>query len=275
MDDYINQYYAYAYHASQMSGLPVDLILAQSALESGYGRSGLASKYNNMFGIKADKSWTGNRINLGTTEYEGGKLVQKDAYFRSYSNPFESFMDWAMFLVRNKRYESAGVFASSDSYEVANALQRAGYATDPEYSSKLSNLINSVRSSTAYTAKTQNTKNLFDSDEVVQQDGWNPMPLRDFWGILKNQFTTEEGRQSIRDGNLSWDMKALGTFFNDVGQGTPDRGIKEGIDKWKDNLEKLTDPSNLITTGIIVGAVIILIITIFMIIKGGNVDVNT
>lgn len=115
------------------------LAIAQGALESDWGRSGLASKYNNFFGIKKDGAdrWTGRIINLPTKEEKDGRVVVVHADFRWYEEPFQSFYDRRRFLEKNPRYRKNGVFSASTPEEQAWALQRAGYATDSKYAEKL------------------------------------------------------------------------------------------------------------------------------------------
>jgi flagellum-specific peptidoglycan hydrolase FlgJ len=114
------------------------LMLAQSALESGWGRSGLTRRYNNFFGIKADKSWKGKSVKKFTNEYINGKKIRIKQPFRWYDSPKESFYDRNKFLLENKRYKHHGVFKADNPIEQAEALERAGYATEPNYAKKIS-----------------------------------------------------------------------------------------------------------------------------------------
>lgn len=132
---YINKVAPYAIQASKESGIPASLIIAQSALESGWGGSSLASQYNNYFGIK------GSGVNMPTTEYGSNGSYSTVAGFRTYSDMQGSFTDWVKFLKDNSRYTKAGVFSTTDPAGVAQALQRGGYATDPNYASKLTSTI--------------------------------------------------------------------------------------------------------------------------------------
>lgn len=100
--------------------------IAQAILETGWGKSELASKYNNLFGIKADKSWTGEYVTLETFEYENTIINDK---FRKYEDKNQSIYDHAKFLYENKRYKENGVFSSNTYKHQANALQEAGYST--------------------------------------------------------------------------------------------------------------------------------------------------
>lgn len=121
--------------ASQDSGLFPSVMMAQAALESGWGESRLAKLYNNFFGIKADKAWKGEQVILSTQEYISGELVTVQDGFRVYPTPLDSFLDRARFLRRNPRY--VNVFLSGSPQQQAQRLQAAGYATDPNYAAKL------------------------------------------------------------------------------------------------------------------------------------------
>jgi len=128
-----------AQRASEASGVPAQLIMAQAALESGWGKREIrkedGSSSFNVFGIKADKSWKGPVAESATTEYLNGVPQKTRAAFRAYGSYDEAFADYAKFLAANPRY--SGVVATRDPAEAAHGLQRAGYATDPEYGGKL------------------------------------------------------------------------------------------------------------------------------------------
>lgn len=129
-------------HAEQAAarlGVDPQILLAQSALESGWGRhvprrSDGASSFN-LFGIKAHGGWTGDRVAVGTLEYHQGVARRERAAFRAYSSPAESFNDYVDFLHRNPRYRDA--LTQRDSADFIRGLQRAGYATDPRYAAKV------------------------------------------------------------------------------------------------------------------------------------------
>lgn len=128
-----------AQRASEASGVPAQLIMAQAALESGWGKREIrmedGSSSFNVFGIKADRSWKGPVAESATTEFVNGAPQKTRAAFRAYGSYDEAFADYAKFLSNNPRY--AGVVATRDPAEAAHGLQRAGYATDPEYGGKL------------------------------------------------------------------------------------------------------------------------------------------
>lgn len=112
-------------------GVAASLTIAQAALESNWGRSGLAVKANNLFGIKG--TGPAGSVMMPTTEYRGGIAITENAPFRKYSSWEESIADHTR-LLQNKRY--AGVLHKTGQ-EAARAVARAGYATDPRYADKL------------------------------------------------------------------------------------------------------------------------------------------
>lgn len=142
-NQFIELYGMIAKKAGKDTGLFPSLFLAQAILESANGNSSLSKEAYNFFGIKADKSWNGEYVVKPTREVINGKDVMVNAKFRKYSTPLYSFLDRVDFLRRNTRYGRAGVFVAKTPEEQAQALQRAGYATDPKYSELLINLINS------------------------------------------------------------------------------------------------------------------------------------
>ncbi len=143
--DFIDKLLSHAKIASQSTGILPHFMLAQAALESGWGRHEIRhaddSPSYNLFGIKAGANWKGDVVEKMTTEYINGtsqKVVDK---FRSYSSYAEGFSDYANLLLDNPRYEK--VLKSTDATAFANGLQRAGYATDPLYAEKLIRILNS------------------------------------------------------------------------------------------------------------------------------------
>ncbi|WP_211465989.1 flagellar assembly peptidoglycan hydrolase FlgJ [Collimonas silvisoli] len=146
VDQFLSRMTASAEVASRASGVPSQLILAQAALESGWGKREIkgddGSRSHNLFGIKADKSWKGPVVQAATTEYVNGVPQQTKASFRAYASYDEAFSDYARFLAGNPRY--AQVLATRDPAEAAHGLQRAGYATDPQYGEKLVRILKQI-----------------------------------------------------------------------------------------------------------------------------------
>ena len=139
VEQFVSRMLPAAQRASQASGVPAQLIMAQAALESGWGKREVRTEDGktsfNVFGIKADKSWKGPVVEATTTEYVNGAAQKTQARFRAYGSYEESFADYARFLTSNPRY--ANVLATPNPAEAAHGLQRAGYATDPDYGGKL------------------------------------------------------------------------------------------------------------------------------------------
>jgi len=130
--------------AERSTGVPAGFIVGQAALESGWGRHEIrhpdGRSAHNLFGVKAGAGWNGPTVEATTTEYVGGRPVKVVERFRAYASHEESFSDWARLMSSNPRY--AGVLRAGGSIEgFAQNLQRAGYATDPDYASKLTRTI--------------------------------------------------------------------------------------------------------------------------------------
>lgn len=126
-------------------GISPEAIIAQAALETGWGKSAIG---NNIFGIKA-AGWNGKTQSVLTWEHINGQNVQIMDEFRDYDSIADSFADHFSFLEKNSRYKKAGVFEAKGDVEYFEALQRAGYATDPAYAAKLSSILNTVKKYTA------------------------------------------------------------------------------------------------------------------------------
>lgn len=123
-------------------GILPSISLSQAILESGWGKSGLAIKANNLFGIKADNSWSGDILEMLTQEEVNGGMITILAKWRVYKDWNESVIDHNNFLIKNSRYKENGVFDAKNYVEQAQALQKAGYATNSDYAEKLIQVIN-------------------------------------------------------------------------------------------------------------------------------------
>jgi flagellar protein FlgJ len=146
--EFIAQLTQPAQAASQQSGIPHHLILAQAALESGWGQRQILTRDGkpsyNVFGIKASGDWKGDTTDIMTTEYEQGEAKKVRASFRVYNSYFEALTDYVRLLTKNPRY--AAVTTASSAEQGAQALQAAGYATDPKYAQKLVGMIQQFKS---------------------------------------------------------------------------------------------------------------------------------
>lgn len=122
-----------------------DVLIAQVALETGWGKHVIHDKQGensfNLFNIKAGSHWQGDKVNVSTLEYRDGITASEKADFRKYTDYADSFSDYVRLMKNNSRYEQV-LQKGGDSAAYAEALQSAGYATDPEYAQKIKQLLN-------------------------------------------------------------------------------------------------------------------------------------
>lgn len=141
--EFVNRLWPHAAEASRMTGIPAHFMIAQAALETGWGRAELRAADGtptyNLFGIKAGRTWQGAVAEATTTEYGNGAAQKTVERFRAYSSYAEAFRDYAGLLASNPRY--AEVLHQKDAAGFARGLQKAGYATDPMYAAKLERII--------------------------------------------------------------------------------------------------------------------------------------
>lgn len=134
----------HADEASRATGIPAKFMLGQAALETGWGKREIrgadGSNSFNLFGIKATGGWKGKVVEVATTEYVNGLPQIKREKFRAYDSYADSFRDYARLLNQNPRYENV-IANAQDASSFAHGLQRAGYATDPQYAAKLTRII--------------------------------------------------------------------------------------------------------------------------------------
>ncbi len=140
---FVQKHNEVASRVEQASGIPASFMLGQAGHETGWGKSEIrnsdGSSSFNLFGIKAGAGWTGKVATVTTTEYINGEPRKVQAKFRAYDSYEESFKDYARLINENPRYADARDQTSALAY--ATELKRAGYATDPQYASKLSRAI--------------------------------------------------------------------------------------------------------------------------------------
>ncbi len=142
MSSFYSKLIDHATQASQETGIPASFMIGHAALESGWGRREIRAKdgtnSHNLFGIKAGGSWTGPTAEVTTTEYVGGVAHKVKEKFRAYGSYAEAFKDYANLLSSNPRYSNVvAAGAGKDAASFAKGLQRAGYATDPNYANKI------------------------------------------------------------------------------------------------------------------------------------------
>lgn len=136
----------YAKKAAKALGISPEVMIAQSALETGWGQKVLQKpnqqSSHNLFNIKSHNNWQGESVNKSSLEVENGVGVKRSSNFRVYENLQESFKDYTDFIRNNKRYDQA--LQQGDNPErYIEALQQAGYATDPQYAEKIKTIMNS------------------------------------------------------------------------------------------------------------------------------------
>jgi flagellar protein FlgJ len=144
VDEFVDKLWPQAQKAAQQLGVDAKVLLAQSALETGWGQHVMQNKAgqssHNLFGIKASPGWEGKTVSVQTVEFEQGVAVKRQANFRAYDSYEESFNDYVQFLKQNPRYQEA--LSKVDSNEgFIKGLQKAGYATDPEYAKKIISIL--------------------------------------------------------------------------------------------------------------------------------------
>ncbi|NOH64409.1 flagellar assembly peptidoglycan hydrolase FlgJ [Vibrio sp. RE88] len=138
-ESFVTSMKPYAEKAARALGVDSSLLLAQAALETGWGQKVVSNgrgSSNNLFNIKADKSWGGDKVATQTLEYHQGVPVKEKAAFRSYSNFEESFNDYVRFLNDNPRYTMA-LRHQGNNEQFIHGIHQAGYATDPQYANKV------------------------------------------------------------------------------------------------------------------------------------------
>lgn len=147
---FISKMLAHANAASQSTGMPSKLMLGQAALETGWGKREIrgmdGTNSHNLFGIKATGNWKGKVVEAMTTEYINGVKQKRIEKFRAYDSYADSFKDFANLMKNNPRYQN--VVANVNNIEgYTNAMQKAGYATDPSYAKKLLSVIQKISGS--------------------------------------------------------------------------------------------------------------------------------
>lgn len=149
-EDFVKTMWPHAQRAGQALGVDPSVLIAQAALETGWGRA-VPNHTNgssfNLFGIKAGSGWEGATASVPTLEFEDGVAVRKVERFRAYSSPADSFNDYARLIGSNPRYENVRG-AGGDVATFASALQEGGYATDPNYAQKIVAVAGEVRALT-------------------------------------------------------------------------------------------------------------------------------
>ena len=153
--EFIDTMLPMAKQAADRIGVDPRYLVAQAALETGYGKSVMrqadGNSSHNLFGIKTGSTWKGAQARAITSEFRDGAMVKETAEFRSYASYQDSFHDLVTLLQSNSRYQE--VLKSADNPEqFVRELQKAGYATDPNYASKISQIAKQMKSYENYAA---------------------------------------------------------------------------------------------------------------------------
>lgn len=143
--DFVEQLLPFAEKSAKKMNVDPRILLAQAALETGWGKfimhDGKGTSSNNLFGIKGNNNWQGDQVKINTLEVEKGELVKQKESFRMYQSFEKSFDDYVEFLNANPRYQKA-LSVVDDLKNYTQSLQKAGYATDPDYASKIMRIFN-------------------------------------------------------------------------------------------------------------------------------------
>ena len=146
-EEFVSSVWEHAKTAAKKIGLNPAVMVAQAALETGWGKHIInksdGGSSNNLFNIKSDKSWEGDKASKITLEFEQGTPVKKQASFRAYDSIKDSVNDFVDFLTQNPRYKEA-LQNTAKPNEFLDSLQEAGYATDPNYADKIKQVLNST-----------------------------------------------------------------------------------------------------------------------------------
>ena len=143
-EEFTHHILPYAEKAAKELGVSPLVLVSQAALETGWGKAVTQHKNGsssfNLFNIKADKRWDGDRVIKSTLEYDNGLAKHEKASFRAYDSYSDSFDDYVDFLRTNSRYDNVLRHQGNDQSYIKD-LHKAGYATDPNYADKVLNIL--------------------------------------------------------------------------------------------------------------------------------------
>lgn len=166
---FVKELWPHAQRAADELGTTPEVLLAQAALETGWGQHIIRGQDGrnsfNLFGIKADAQWQGDRAVTETVEFRDGLMRRERAPFRAYDSLADSFSDYVGFLKANPRYQEA-LNRAADAPAFARALSQAGYATDPDYHGKIERILDSARLRDAVSGARQSQSDTPAEDEV-------------------------------------------------------------------------------------------------------------
>lgn len=181
-------------------GVLPSITIAQAILESGWGKSGLTKASNNLFGIKAGGGWAGDTIDYPTKEYVNGQYIDVIATFRKYPSLDESMVDHGKFLNENPRYRE--IIGEEDYKTAAQGLQRAGYATAPNYAEVLVDIIQDYQ--------------LYNYDKAEQLPAANPLI---FFRCFVSSGDKEKVEKILKNLSIPYGESTLTAITTEVSQG--------------------------------------------------------
>ena len=153
-DEFIQSLLPAAQSAAEKLGTKTQAVLAVTALETGWGKhvmpAGDGKSSFNLFGIKAARNSDREHVMANTLEFENGVMQKRREPFRTYASPAESVADFASFIQQNPRYQDA-LKVADDPEKFLRGLHKAGYATDPDYSSKVVSVMRRIQNMTQET----------------------------------------------------------------------------------------------------------------------------
>ena len=143
-EEFVATIWPHAEKAARELGINAETLVSQAALETGWGKYTMSQAdgrpSHNLFGIKADQRWDGERVSIQTTEYRDGVVQKERANFRAYDSLEAGFADYVHFLKSSSRYSGA-LQSQGDAGNYLQQLQQGGYATDPAYASKIQGIM--------------------------------------------------------------------------------------------------------------------------------------
>lgn len=146
-EDFVTALTEPAKEVEKRLSIPFQVVIAQAALETGWGqkiiKTASGESSHNLFNIKADSRWQGDKTHKETLEFEQGSMVKKKEPFRVYSSMQESLNDYINFLSSGERYQAA-LDKVGNVEQFLHGLQKAGYATDPQYAQKIMGTLKTV-----------------------------------------------------------------------------------------------------------------------------------
>lgn len=211
--DYFDLYDDVAVEQMQLYGIPASITLAQGVLESGAGKSELARKGNNHFGIKCNNGWTGRRT------YHDDDEAQE--CFRAYDNAYQSYVDHSVFLKSSPRYSRLFQLKRTDYKGWAKGLKACGYATSPTYASRLIEIIE------LYGLYKYDTKSGFDKFQIAQLEHGD---LRHVYAFNSNYYVIARKGDTFR--SIANDVDVSYSKLARFNERDKDDALEEGEYVW-------------------------------------------